>query len=71
MALFCAIWEEIQFLSWHFVFLAMSRFTRVSFRLFVAWNIHTVIFLPISVSSLLFFMLFLVAVISLSLLFFK
>ena len=41
--------EEIQFLSKGFPFLAMSKFSRMRFDQFVAWNIHTVVFLPIFV----------------------
>ena len=31
--------EEIQFLSWGFPFLAVSKISRVGFRLFVSWNV--------------------------------
>ena len=40
---FVLLWEEIQFLSKSFLFLAMFKSSRVSFRLFAAWNIHTVV----------------------------
>ena len=36
---------QIQFLSWGFSFLAMSRFCRAQSRQFVTWNIYTVVFL--------------------------
>ena len=45
--------QDIQFLSKGFPFLAMSKFSLVRCRLFVAWNIHTVVFLPIFVFWLL------------------
>ena len=68
--------EEIQFLSKGFAFLAMSKFFRVRFRLLVAWNVDTVIFLPIFCFLVIFVLLmlvwsvlFLVAVISLLLYF--
>ena len=38
--------EAIQFLSLSFLFLAMSRSSRVRFRLFAAWNVHEIAFLP-------------------------
>ena len=41
--------EGIQFLFQGFLFLDISRSSCVRFRLFIAWNIHTVVFLPISV----------------------
>ena len=46
---FVPLAERIQFFSEGFPFLAMSKFSRVRSRLFVAWNIHTVVFLPIFV----------------------
>ena len=69
---FILLLEEIQFLSWNFHFLPMSKFFRVQFRPFVAWNIHTIVFLPIFIAFLpvlLLRMEFLAALISLSLLF--
>ena len=63
-------------LSQGFPFLTMSKSSCVRFYLFVAWNIHTVIFLPICfqfmvvLSIIVLSVLFLVAVISLSVLFF-
>ena len=71
--------EEIQFLSLSFPFLDTSKSPGVRFRLFVFWNIHLVVFLhiissyycsvePCIVSVL--FLFFLVAVSSLSLIFF-
>ena len=69
--------DGILFLSNGFPFLNMSKFSRVRFRLFVAWNIHTVVFLPNFVFQVIFVLLMLmlsvlllVAVISLSLHFF-
>ena len=41
MALFLLLSEEIQFLSTGFNFLSMSKFSRVRFRLFVAWSIQS------------------------------
>ena len=74
MALFSAtIWKEPVF-SWAFHFVAISTSSSVQFHKFVAWNISTVVFLPIS-SSVDFLSLFMFllpqldAVISLSLLF--
>ena len=57
MVLFVLLFEEIQFLSWSFTFLAMTKSSRGIFCLFVAWNIHTVVFLPIFVFYLLLFSL--------------
>ena len=37
---------KIQFVSEGFPFLDMSKFSSVRFRLFVAWNIHKIAFLP-------------------------
>ena len=42
--------EKIQFFSYGFPLVTMSKFSCLRFRLFVAWNIHTVVFLPIFVS---------------------
>ena len=50
---FVLILEEILFLFLGFSFLAMFKFSRLRFRLFVARNIHVVVFLPISISLLL------------------
>ena len=47
--------EEILFLSCGFLFSTMSR---LQSHLFIAWNIHTVIFLPILVFSFCFFLAF-------------
>ena len=47
--------DVIHFLSLDFPFLIMSMSSRVQSRLFVSWNIHTVVFLPISVSLILMF----------------
>ena len=54
--------EEIQILSLSFSFLAMSKFSRVRFRLFVAWNVHSVgvFFLPCFCSLVIFIQLMLV-----------
>ena len=53
-------------------FLVMSKSLRVQFRLLVTWNFHTIVFLPIvcilSLFGLNVFLLFLVALISISLL---
>ena len=46
---FVMLSEGIQFLSTGFLFLAMSKFSCVRFCLFVAWNVHTVVFLPVFV----------------------
>ena len=74
---FVLLFEKIQFLSQGFPFLAVSLSSRMRFRQFVAWNIHTVVFIIIIISNFFFillilmlFVLFLVAVISISLLFF-
>ena len=70
---FSPLSEEIQFLTKGFPFLAMSSSSRVRFRLFVAWNVHTVVFLPIFFLVIvvpLILVLFLVAVIYLPLFFF-
>ena len=45
--------EKIQFFSKGFRFLAMSKFSRERFGLFVAWNIQTVVFLPVFPGSFL------------------
>ena len=66
---------EIQFLSKGFLFLAMSRSSRVRFYVFVAGKFHTVDFphfcfqVIIVLLILVLFVLFLIAVISLSLFF--
>ena len=39
--------EEIQFFYLFFPFLTISKLCFVRFRLFDAWNVHTVVFLPI------------------------
>ena len=41
------ILEEIRFLSYSFLFLAMSEPSRVRFRLFVVWNIIIIIIIII------------------------
>ena len=43
--------ENFQFLPKRFPSVAMSRSSRVRFRHFVAWNIHAVVFFPISLSK--------------------
>ena len=43
---FLLLSEEIQFLSNVSLSLAMSMFSGVRFRFFVAWNVHRVVFLP-------------------------
>ena len=52
MALFCAAIRRDSVSLKSFSFLTMIRFFRVRFYWFVAWNIHTIVFLPISVSWL-------------------
>ena len=44
--------EEIQLLSKSFFYLTMSKSFRMRLSLFVAWNIHTVVFLSFSLSLL-------------------
>ena len=38
---------KIHFFSFGFLFLAMSKFCRVGFRLFVTWNVHIIIIIII------------------------
>ena len=71
---FVLLLEEIHFFSM-FLFYSHIPFSSCAISLVVIWNHHTIIFLPISISLFLFFclvlfpMLLVVAVISLSLLF--
>ena len=60
MALILLQLDKIQFLNLYFPFETMSLCSRVQYRYLVAWNIHTNIFLPISLSSilLLFYLLY-------------
>ena len=76
MALFCAaIRRDSVSLLW-FPFLSHVKFSHVRFHLFVTWNVHSAVFLPIFVFWLFLFcwclccLLFQVTVISLSLCFF-
>ena len=46
LAFFLLQLEEIQCLSRDFPFVAMSSFSYVGFRQFVAWNIHKVVMQP-------------------------
>ena len=57
--------EEIQFLSYGFLFLAMSKFSPVRFRLFFTRNVHAVVFLPVFVFWLFFLLLLVLSVLSL------
>ena len=72
MALFCAAIRRDSVYLLRFL-LATSKFSCERFRLFIAWNFHRVVFLPIFVFWLflfcwcLFYLLFLVAVVFLSL----
>ena len=43
---FVLLSEEIQFLCWGFLSLAMFTFFYIRFRVFIAWNIHRFVFLP-------------------------
>ena len=53
------LWHQITYKGWYAIkqrnrnrtlsFLAMSKFSRVRFCLFVAWNVHAIVFLPIFV----------------------
>ena len=52
---FVLLSKEIQFPSLGFTFSDLSKFSHVKFRLFVAWNVYTVVFLPIFVSWLFLF----------------
>ena len=52
MALFELLLKDIQFLSYVFTFLANFTFSRVIFRLFVAWSVHWFVFLCIFVFGL-------------------
>ena len=53
MALFCAaIRNDLVFLLMFPMFVAIFKFSGVRYRQFVAWNINTVVFLSIFLSSL-------------------